>query len=142
MFDTTGASIRRWFETLERCVQTVDYDAARAIFAADTVGFGTRVGLAIGRETLAEQQWSGIWPNIREFHFNLDDLRWGSEGELAWGVCTWESIGFDRDGQPYDRPGRATVILVRRSGAWLAMHTHFSLVPGTPPRTYGPAGEP
>ena len=61
------------------------------------------------------------------------------EGEtIEAGVATWTSTGFHEDGTPFHRPGRATVILERRDGQWLSVHTHFSLNPGTPPRTHGP----
>ena len=134
-----AAAIRAWFESLQRCVGAVDYESARALFVEDAIGFGTRAHLAVGRDTLEADQWSGIWPNIRDFRFNLDQLRAGADGDLGWGIVTWESTGFDENGQPYDRPGRATVVFVRRDGAWRALHTHFSLRPGTPPTTHGPA---
>src|SRR5262249_32543169 len=91
---------------------------------------------AVGRGALEAGQWAGIWPNIRDFRFDLDQLRSGADGDLGWGIVTWDSIGFDEDGAPYQRPGRATVIFVRRQGAWRALHTHFSLYPGTPGRTH------
>ena len=50
------------------------------------------------------------------------------------------AVGYDEDGRPFARPGRMTVILERRTAAWDAAHTHFSLLPGTPPGTYGPNG--
>ena len=55
----------------------------------------------------------------------------------AWGVVTWTSLGFDGNHEPFYRPGRATVTLERRDGIWLAVHSHFSLYPGTPQRTFG-----
>jgi ketosteroid isomerase-like protein len=134
-------AIRGWFEALQRCVAAVDYATARPLFVDDAIGFGTKAHLAVGRETLEASQWSGIWPSIRDFRFNLDQLRSGADGDLGWGIVTWDSTGFDERGEPYERPGRATVIFVRRDGAWRALHTHFSLFPGTPPRTFGPLGQ-
>ena len=95
--------------------------------------------LAVGRETLEANQWRGIWPNIRDFRFNLDDVRWGVGGDQGWAIATWSSTGFDRQGHPFDRPGRATVIFRRDGDNWLALHTHFSLCPGTPTTTHGPS---
>jgi ketosteroid isomerase-like protein len=132
------AAIRDWFAALQDCVARVDYESARDLFAEDAIGFGTKAHLAEGRETLEANQWSGIWPNIRDFRFDLEGMRAGADGDLAWGITTWSSTGFDERGGPFDRPGRATVIFVRRDGGWRALHTHFSLYPGTPPRTYGP----
>ena len=133
-------AIRGWFESLQRCVGAVDYAAARPLFVDDAIGFGTRAHLAVGRETLEASQWRGIWPNIRDFRFDLDQLQSGVDGDLGWGIVTWSSTGFDERGEPFERPGRATVIFLRREGAWRALHTHFSLFPGTPPRTFGPMG--
>jgi len=138
--ETAHPAIRAWFESLQRCVRAVDYASARPLFVDDAIGFGTRAHLAVGRATLEASQWSGIWPNIRDFRFNLAELRSGVDGDLGWGIATWESIGFDEAGQPFDRPGRATVIFVRREGAWRALHTHFSLYPGTPGKTQYKSG--
>jgi ketosteroid isomerase-like protein len=135
-----GVALRGWFETLQDCVERVDFDAGRGLFVDNAIGFGTKASLAIGRDTLEANQWRGIWPNIRGFRFDLDGMRWGTEGNQAWAIATWSSTGFSPDGQPFDRPGRATVIFVRRGDAWKALHTHFSLFPGTPPTTHGPKG--
>jgi hypothetical protein len=42
-----------------------------------------------------------------------------------------------QDGTPYDRPGRATVVLVRANtdAPWLAQHTHLSLFRDVPTRS-------
>jgi len=122
------------------CCAAVDFEAAAPFFAADVVAFGTRMDIVSGLDSLIAQQWKGIWPNIRDFRFDLDSLHAGGEGDLAWGVCLWTSTGFGEDGTPFPRPGRATVILERRDGQWLAKHTHFSLFAGTAPRTYGVGG--
>ena len=134
----TEQAIRQWFQTLERCVRQVDYQTARQTFAADVLSFGTRADVVSGLDALMANQWSGIWPNIRDFTINLDQLHWGATDDLAWGIVTWASTGFHPDGTSFPRPGRATVIFARRSGQWLAIHTHFSLFPSTPPTTHGP----
>lgn len=138
MAEDVRAAVRDWFAALQGCVEGVDYATARALFAEDAIGFGTKASLAVGRDTLEARQWRGIWPNIRDFRFDLDGLRAGGDGDTAWGIATWGSTGFDQQGQPYDRPGRATVIFTRRAGVWTALHTHFSLFPGTPDRSFGP----
>ncbi len=122
-------AIREWFLELQACVRAVDYNRAEKIFAPDVVGFGTYKDIAVGLDRLRMEQWSNIWPTIRDFTFRLDQLRWGAEGHLAWAACPWDSLGFRPDGTPIERPGRATVILGRREGKWLAVHTHFSLYP-------------
>ena len=133
-----GAAVRQWFERMGSCCASVDYDSARMIFAPDVVLFGTKADVLAGLDAAQESQWEGIWPNIRDFRFHPGSIRCGGDGSHAWGVATWESTGFDEQGRPFPRPGRATVALERRDGVWLAVHTHFSLFPGTPPRTFGP----
>ena len=131
------AAVRDWFAELGRCCAAVDYDSAEAIFAPDVVSFGTRADVVSGLSTLRRNQWEGIWPNIADFRIQLDSVRSGGDEWNAWGVATWTSSGFHEDGEAFFRPGRATVTLEHRSGVWLATHTHFSLNPGTPPRTFG-----
>ena len=122
-----------------RVVVGAHYDAAEGIFADDVVSFGTRAEIVTGLDNLRNNQWEGVWPNIADFRVVPESIHGFGEDDIAWGVATWTSTGFDEDHQPFERPGRATVTLARRDGAWLATHTHFSLNPGTPPRTYGRA---
>jgi ketosteroid isomerase-like protein len=53
------------------------------------------------------------------------------EGDLAWVAVPWTSQGRTRDGQRFDRHGRATYVLRRRDndGRWVAVHSHHSLNP-------------
>jgi ketosteroid isomerase-like protein len=133
----TGQAIREWFQALERSVRQVDYPTMRQYFAPDVLSFGTRAEVVSGLDALVANQWSGIWPNIRDFTINFDQLHWGASEDLGWGIAPWNSTGFHADGTPFPRPGRATVIFERRQGKWLAIHTHFSLFPGTPSATHG-----
>lgn len=122
-------AIRDWFDTLQACCRAVDFERARPIFAPDAIGFGTFGSVLVGRDHLEAGQWRNIWPNIKDFTFQQDQLRWGADGRYAWGIVTWTSTGFDARGQSFDRPGRATVIFEWREGKLLAIHTHFSLYP-------------
>ena len=135
--EETHAAVRAWFETLERCVRSVDYETARGIFAPDVVSFGTRAEIVSGLDALQAEQWSGVWPNISDFTFDLTSLHVAGNGESIWAAVVWTSTGYHEDGTPFARPGRATVTFARRGGRWVATHTHFSLKPGTPPRSYG-----
>ncbi|MCH8236283.1 MAG: nuclear transport factor 2 family protein [Chloroflexi bacterium] len=130
-------AVRAWFALLGKFCAAIDYDAAEAIFAPEVVSFGTRADIVTGLDNLRRNQWEGIWGNVADFRVDLESVQAFGDGEIAWGVATWTSTGFDEVHRPFDRPGRATVTLARRDGAWLATHTHFSLNPGTPPRTYG-----
>jgi ketosteroid isomerase-like protein len=130
-------AVREWFSLLSRYCAAIDYESTQAIFAPDVMSFGTKAKIVSGLEPLQKNQWEGIWPNIKDFQIEMDTVHGGGEGNQAWGIATWTSTGFDEAGQAFPRPGRATVILERREDVWLAVHTHFSLAPGTPPRTYG-----
>mgnify|MGYP003671173893 FL=1 len=136
--DDPKEAARQWFELLGRFCAAVDYDAGETIFADDVVAFGTRTDVVQGLAPLRRNQWEGIWGNIADFRINMDSIHAGGAADQAWGVATWTSTGFHENGETFDRPGRCTVILEQRDGHWLAVHTHFSLFPGTPPRTFGP----
>jgi ketosteroid isomerase-like protein len=129
MADDVEAAVRGWLRDLERCVRDVDYDTARPLFADDVVGFGTFGTILQGIDALAADQWQNVWPNIDAFNFELDSLRGGADGALAWAICLWDSLGRRPDGETFKRPGRATIILRRDGNRWQAVHTHFSLTP-------------
>jgi ketosteroid isomerase-like protein len=134
------AAVREWFALLGRYCAAVDYEGGESIFAPDTIAFGTKARVVEGLAHVRQNQWEGIWPSIRDFEIEMDQVRGYGHERWAWGVATWTSTGFDQDGKPYFRPGRATVVLERRDGRWLATHSHFSLAPGTPQQTFGPSG--
>ncbi len=130
---------REWFRKLGDACASVDYEAGRSLFAEDVASFGTRADIVVGLDRLQANQWEGIWPNIADFAIDLGSVRGGGDGPTNWGMATWTSMGFDETAFPFHRPGRATVVLERRGGEWLCVHSHFSLNPGTPPRTHGRA---
>jgi ketosteroid isomerase-like protein len=129
--------LRDWFRRWGVCVAGVDYNAARPLFATDVIGFGTHAMFVSGLEALQAEQWEQVWPNIDGFEFLVDELVGEVSGDSAWAAVPWISQGYHQDGTSYERPGRATVTYRLQSGQWLGTHTHFSLRPGTPPRTYG-----
>ena len=92
-------------------------------------------------EHLEKNQWRNVWGTIADFHFIVDELQSGVSGDglQAWAVVPWTSTGFHEDGTTFDRPGRATVVFTRNTadGPWRAIHTHISLAPGTPQRSFG-----
>jgi len=133
-----NAAIVEWFEKLGKYCASVDYDSARSIFADDVLSFGTRADIVSGLDPLQKNQWQGIWPNIQDFKIDMETVHSGGDEYHAWGIATWTSTGFHENGTSFHRPGRATVILERRNHHWVSVHTHFSLNPGTSPRTYGP----
>lgn len=134
------AAVREWFARFAAACAGVDYATGRALVAPDVLSFGTRAEVVCGLDLLEANQWRGVWPNISDFTIDLSTVHAAGEGSTAWGVATWTSTGYDEAGKRFQRPGRATVALERRDGRWLAVHTHFSLSPGTPPGTYGRKG--
>ena len=139
--DDDVALIRRWFRTLQVCVQTVDFVGSRPLFAENMITFGTFTAFTIGREATEREQWRHVWGHIDQFRWRLDDLRTLISGDrlTAVGMAVFESTGYTKDGKAFDRPGRATVVLGRQAVGeeWVAEHTHVSLFPGTPSRTFG-----
>jgi ketosteroid isomerase-like protein len=129
--------LREWFRVWGGYVSVVDFNSARALFDADVASFGTHAEVVFGLDRLVAQQWSAVWPNIADFRFVVEKLHGGIAGDYAWAAVPWTSTGFHTDGTPFERPGRATVTFRRDGERWLGVHTHFSLKPGTPPRTYG-----
>lgn len=134
-------AIRDWFSEWGTMVADVDFVAARRLFHPNVIGFGTYMDVVRGLERLESQQWRSIWPTIEGFTFLVDQLvaDVSEDGKHAYGIVPWTSTGFHENGSAYERPGRATV-LFRRDAAgdpWRAIHTHISLAPGTPQKSYG-----
>ena len=134
-------AIRAWFDEWSGYVADVDFESARALFYSEVVGFGTYMDYVHGLDALEQQQWRSIWGTIAGFRFLTDRLICGvsSDGLQAWGITPWNSTGFHEDGTSYERPGRATVLFLREStdAPWRAIHTHISLSPGIPRKSYG-----
>lgn len=135
--------VRRWLAGWGAEVAAVDFDLAERRFADDVVGFGTRASVARGLDNLRSDQWSHVWPAIRDFRFDSDGADvWISPDRCMAVIGTeWHSTGRTEDGTSFPRGGRATVLLTRHDpdGAWLVRHTHFSLQPLDPGTWTGPA---
>jgi hypothetical protein len=100
-----------------------------------------RADFVTGRDAIEKQQWRNIWGTIDHFRCHLDGMRTivSADRLTAVGIIIFDSTGYNEDGAPYDRPGRATVVFGRaETGAdWVAQHTHFSLFRGVPERSFG-----
>ena len=128
---------KQWFLQFGAYCKSRDFESAKKLVSSDVCSFGTKVDVVTNLNDLKTQQWQNIWPYIENFEFLVDKLIADGNNELVWGVTPWSSIGYDAEGNSFDRPGRATVILKNFNGVWLAIHTHFSLIPGIPYNTYG-----
>ena len=123
---------RDFLGEMQACVRAVDYDRARPLFADDVVAFGTFAAVVSGRERLEHEQWRNVWPRIQGFTFRLDQLHCLGGEQALCVVVPWDSLGRRDDGQLFNRPGRATLLLVQRGPRWVATHSHFSLAPAPP----------
>jgi hypothetical protein len=94
-----------------------------------------------GRDALEQNQWRSVWPTIDDFVWDFEGIRIGVSPDrlMSFLITTWTSTGYHQDGSRFDRPGRTSVMVTRERLAveWLGVHTHFSLYPGTPGRSYG-----
>ena len=135
------STVKAWLANWQTCVQGLDFNKAQSLFVKNTASFGTHMDVVEGIDALEENQWRNVWPNIEEFEWDFDNIKIGVSADrlMAFLITTWTSKGFDEEANPFDRPGRTTVILSRTSSdvPWLGVHTHFSLHPGTPYRTFG-----
>ena len=134
-------SVRNWFQQWGKRVAAVDMQAAKALFHEDVVGFGTYMDWVDGLDRLAAEQWSSIWPTIEDFVFELDTLRvlYSPDRRQATAMILWNSTGISESGERYERPGRATVVLVRSSidEPWKGIHTHLSVFPRQQKLSFG-----
>jgi ketosteroid isomerase-like protein len=130
------SSVREWVRAWGDEVADVNMAAARGRFSPEVVAFGTYAEVVHGVDALESQQWRNVWPKIEGFAFRIDELVViaSPDGCQAVAVVPWDSIGRDDSGGRFPRPGRATVVLRRKSAAapWFGVHTHFSLVPPSP----------
>ena len=136
------ARVKAWFERLAAHVRKVDFEGARPIFAPDMIAFGTVKDFVDGQPGAEAAQWKSVWPFIDGFRWRIDGTRAivSPDRLTAVGMAVFDSTGYQQDGSPYNRPGRATVVFSRGKVGddWIADHTHMSLFSGTPPRSFGP----
>lgn len=135
--DDPRRAVEEWFQLLTTYCSSVDYASARHIFADDVASFGTFADAVRGLDLLQARQWEQVWPKTKGFHVLMDTVHGGGGVDTAWGMGTWESIGFKAGGEEFLRRGRATVVLRRSNGRWAAVHTHFSLFPKASGTTSG-----
>lgn len=134
------ADLEGWLDAWESCIRSGDYARGRALFDPGVVAFGTRRSVATGLDDLVEHQWRQVWPRIVDFRFDRDSLWIECDGEdLAVLMVRWATRAQQASGSVFHRPGRATIVLRRAPPeGWRAIHTHFSLEPGTPQELHAP----
>lgn len=136
----TTAEVLDWLDRFAACVREVDYAAARPFWHSDIVIFGTYQELIRSLSAWTEKQWGNVWPRTAEFRFNLahTTVLASPDCAMAVAIAPWTSTGFHEDETPFDRPGRATIVLARQpDGRWLGVHSHMSLGRGVPQDSHG-----
>jgi uncharacterized protein (TIGR02246 family) len=134
--ETAGVEIRDWINRFEAAVRARDFTAGRSLFAPDAVAFGTFAAAVAGLDNIEREQWRQIWPRIRDFSLDRGaTVR--TAGDAAWIATGWSSEATAPDSRPFRRPGRATFVLERRDGRWLAVHSHVSLLPSQSDEVHG-----
>jgi ketosteroid isomerase-like protein len=126
----------QWLQRFEAVVRARDFAAGRTMFAEDAVAFGTWARAVSGLDNIEREQWHNVWPRIREFRFDPDTTV-RVTGDSAWIAGGWQTEVTGPDGRPVTRPGRGTFVLERRGGKWLAVHSHFSLLPSQSESAHG-----
>jgi ketosteroid isomerase-like protein len=130
------ATPAEWLQTFETAVRARDFTGGRTLFADDAVAFGTWARAVAGLDNIVREQWQNVWPRIRGFRFE-PDVHIGAAGDTAWIAGGWLTEVTGPDGRPLSRPGRGTFVLERRAGRWLAVHSHFSLLPSQSESAHG-----
>jgi ketosteroid isomerase-like protein len=128
--EVSGRALVAWLADFAAAVREQDYAAGRALFAFDVVSFGSINEMLHGLDALEHAQWRRVWSVTRGFDFDYTSAHVEVVGDRAWVVALWRSEGNDpKRGGWFERRGRATFVLARRAGRWLAVHSHFSLLP-------------
>ncbi len=128
--------VAAWISQFEAAVRAQDFPAGRALFAPDAVAFGTFAAAVSGLDNIEREQWRQIWPRIRDFTLEAGaTVR--TSGDTAWIAAGWTTEATAPDGRPFRRPGRATFVLERRAGRWVAVHSHVSLMPSQSDEVHG-----
>ena len=135
----TRAWFLEWLETFSSHVRAVDYASARPLFHPNILAFGTHQDVLPSLEAWVITQWDNVWPKTDEFRFNLTETHVlaSDDGSMAVVIAPWTSIGYDPEGKPFDRPGRATMVFHRSLAGWLGVHSHLSLNRGVAQTSHG-----
>ena len=133
---STPATPQEWLRTFETAVRARDFAGGRTMFADDAVAFGTWARAVAGLDNIIREQWQNVWPRIQNFRFG-PDAHVHASGDSAWIAAEWSTEATGPDGRPFNRPGRGTFVLQRRGGTWLAVHSHFSLLPSQSESAHG-----
>ena len=82
-------------------------------------------------DVLVTEQWQRVWGRTRNFEFDVAGASVISGADMAVAIVEWTSWGLDsaHGDAPFERRGRATMVLRADAGTLLCHHTHFSVLP-------------
>lgn len=124
------AAIRGVLDLIQRSVRARDFEAVRPIIPDDALSFGSFDDAMVGYQQHRERQFEHVWPNTEDFTIHPESIRVHARGDLGWAACNFESYARGADGERVKRVGRMTLVLERRDGRWVQVHSHTSLLPG------------
>ena len=133
------AELLDWLDRFSACVRAVDYKAAYPFFHEQALAFGTHKRVLEGLWDWRDRQWDSVWPKTSGFTFVIEETRVlaSPDGQMAVAITPWGSTGYHEDGSAFDRPGRASMVLMRGAAGWLCVHSHMSLERGVPQESFG-----
>lgn len=133
------AEILDWLDRFATCVRAVDYKSAYPFWHEQALAFGTHKRVLEGLWDWRDRQWDSVWPKTDGFAFVAEETRVlaSPDGRMAVAITPWGSTGYNPDGSAFDRPGRASIILLRQGAAWVGVHSHMSLERGVPQESFG-----
>lgn len=127
-----------WLQTFAQHVRDVDYLSARPLFHPNVIAFGTHRDVISSLEQWVADQWDNVWPKTSDFEFDLQQTKVliADDASMASVIAPWTSTGYYQDNNPFDRPGRATMIFHKQDGKWVCVHSHMSLNRGIPQQSF------
>lgn len=120
--------IASWMRHFAAAVRQRDFAAGRSLCLPGIVSFGTVSNRCADLDQLVETQWHVVWLRTQGFDFDYATAVAWTDQDLAGVVSIWKSEGLGPQG-PFPRRGRATILLRKSAGRWLACHTHLSMEP-------------
>lgn len=135
------AGLAAWMDGFGAEVEALDYTKARARFDPRVLTFSTFMDVVSGIDQFENEQWRKVWPSASHFRWHTENMRslLSPDRLMAFVALTWGSTGYREDGTAFDRPGRATMVLVRDglTAPWRGIHAHVSLRRGVPQSSHG-----
>ncbi|MBT5413817.1 MAG: hypothetical protein HOH66_10160 [Rhodospirillaceae bacterium] len=139
--DRDRESLTAWLEGFSKEIQTLDYTSARARFVQDVTTFSTHKDIVSNLDEFEHDQWRHVWHTSTGFHWDTAKMRFGTSADrlMAWVAVPCASTGYHEDGTEFDRPGRGSLVLTRKSvdAPWQGVHVHVSLRHGVPAKSHG-----